>query len=189
MPFCSTFYLFNKQLSFLFSLGLIVHVFIFMFSSCFYPSFTWSILYTRNPSSEKMAKAFFPLNNGIGNSLVDTMASIWHFHCWGVCVINGYVCDVMCSLLKSWRMTLSRSLRKKLSWSFIEGKERKETSIWSVREIQPDLEGELASLWRIMEVAENLEVIATSNLCHTEFGWTPGGQAIACAEWFFGTTL
>lgn len=58
-----------------------------------------------------------------------------------------------------------------------------------MREIQPDLEGELASLRRIMEVAENLEVIATSNLCHTEFGWTTGGQAIACAEWFFGTTL
>lgn len=60
-----------------------------------------------------------------------------------------------------------------------------------MREIQPDLEGELDSpLKNCGSGREFREVMETCNLCHTEFGWPPvRGKAIACAEWLFGTTL
>ena len=132
MPFCSTFYLFNKQLSFLFSLGLIVYVFIFMFSSYFYPSFTWSILYTRNSSSEKMAKGFFPLNNGIGNSLVDPMASIGIFTA-GVYVLlmAMYVMwCVNCWRVEEWPYQVSEEeIKLKFHW-----RQRKERDKYLVSE-------------------------------------------------------
>lgn len=68
------------------------------FSSCFLHVFILLLpeVFLYFSTSEKMAQGFFPLNNVIGSSLVDPMASTWHFHCWGVCVINGYVCDVTC---------------------------------------------------------------------------------------------